>query len=267
MTTISAYLSSANTDINLGADTVLILSEPIVVPITFDFKSTIEISKNDLQGVKIQLNNESFTGGFSTVDANKDDITIFIDVVAQSTNALSNLLNTGTLNVERSTVSSRISNVIAYKDDLTTEEVMALDIVKHVFGDHRLLSAFINENDVVSNLKKSLNDAIRDKNIANVNNMVVDSEPTQFSWERGINTLVDNTMSIFESIVVKDSKRLYKFKSDNDYTVYLSDLLEPNDTLSFVVSYTQNQGQKTFRNEDPPYREPTKLCITIIVKD
>ena len=263
MTIISAYLSSANTHINLGPDTVLKLSEPIVVPIIFDFKSKIEISKNDLQGVKIQLNNETF----NPVDVNKDDITIFIDAVAQSTNALSNLLNRGTLTVERTTVSSRIRSVIAYKDDLTTEEVMALDIVQHVHGNYQLLSVFNNENEVVSNLKETLNEAIRDKNIANVNSMVVDGDPTNFSWKQGINPLVDNTMNIFESIAVNDSERLDMFNSDNNYTVDLSELLKPDDTLSFVVSYTQNQGQKTFYGTDPPPREPTKLCITIIVKN
>jgi hypothetical protein len=268
MPAISAYLSSADTAINLGTDTILLLSEPIITPIICDFTSTIRISKSELQGIRIQLNNESFIGGNDPTNANKDDITIFIYPEAQLNNALSDLLNVGTLEVDRSSsMSSRISSIINYKSDLTTEEVITLDIVNYVFGDYRLISAFINEEIVKLKIKETLNNSIKDKNIENVNSMTQNQDPIQFSWERGINQVVDNTMNIFTSIANTDSDRLYAFNASNNYTVFLSDLLQPNDTLSFVVTYTQNSNQKTFYGSDPPSREPTKLCITIIVTE
>lgn len=271
--TISAYLSSADTTINLGTDTVLLLNNPVTTPIVCDFTSVIRIPKNDLQGISYQLNPETFAGGTNYVDANEDDITISVIPEAQATNALSNLLNTGTLIVDRnSRISPRINSVIAYKDDLKTEEVMTLDIVHHVYGDYRLISYFANENSVKEKIKETLNRGIRDQNLVNVastsyndNNGI--SIPIKFKWKRDQNQMIDNAMDIFDKIANAESERLLSFTSSNNYTQSLSELLRYGDTLSFVVTYTQNQNQKTFYNSDPSPRDPTRLCITIIVTE
>lgn len=271
---ISAYLSSADTNVNLGTDTVLVLTNPIITPITCDFTSTINISKANLKGITLRLNAETFAGGINYVDANKDDITIIVDPDAQSKNALSDLLNKGTLTVDRTaSISPRINSVIAYKNDLKTEEVMALDIVNYVFGDYRLISAFENESTVITNIRDTLNKSIRDQNLANIasTSNIIDGNivPIQYPWQRtnGVNPIIDNTMNIFEAIATIESARLYAFNQSNNYTLFLSDLLKKDDRLSFVVTYTQNQGQKTFYGNDPQSRDPSKLCITIIVTD
>lgn len=269
---ISAYLSSADTNVNLGTDTVLVLANPVITPITCDFTSTINISKTDLKGITLRLNAETFAGGVNYVDANKDDITVIVDPDAQSKNALSDLLNRGTLTVDRSaSISPRINSVIAYKNDLKTEEVMTLDIVNYVFGDYRLISAFENEITVITNIRETLNKSIRDKNLANIasTSNIIDGNivPIEYNWERNVNSIIDNTMNIFEAIATIESARLYAFNQSNNYTLFLSDLLKKDDRLSFVVTYTQNQGQKTFYGNDPQSREPSKLCITIIVTD
>jgi hypothetical protein len=271
---ISAYLSSADTNVNLGADTLLLLlNNQDVTPITTcDFTSTINISKTNLKGITLKLNAETFAGGIDYVDANKDDITVIVDPDAQSKNALSDLLNRGTLTVDRNaSISSRINSVIAYKNNLKTEEVMTLDIVQHVFGDHRLISAFENENTVINNIRDTLNKSIGDKNLENVasTSSIINGNlvPIEYKWQRGVNSMVDNTMNIFEAIATIESARLYAFNQSNNYTLFLSDLLKKDDRLSFVVTYTQNQGQKTFYGNDPQSRDPSKLCITIIVTD
>ena len=271
---ISAYLSSADTNVILGEDTLLVLlNDQNVTPITTcDFTSTINISKTDLKGIKLRLNPETFAGGTSYIDANKDDITVIVEPVYQQTNALSGLLNRGDLTVDKTVfISGRISPFINSKNNIKTEELILYDIVKHVYGDHRLTPAFGNENTVTTKIREALNTSIREKNLENVasTSTIINGNlvATQYEWIRGVNTMVDNTMNIFQSIAKADKSRLDDFKESNDYTLFLSELLRKDDKLSFVVTYTQNPGQKTFYGNDPDPRAPSKLCITIIVTD
>jgi len=268
---ISAYLSSADTTINLGTDSVLLLSNPVTTPIICDFTSVIRISKEDLKGISYQLNPDTFAGGTNYVDANEDDITITIDQETQSKNIFSKFLSYGDLRFDaNSPVSTRISSIQNYID-YSPYQIILQEIVGYVYGDARYISFFKNENEAITSIKSSIITGVRDQNSANIastsyiNNCT--NVPIPFKWKRGQNKMIDDAINIFTNIATIDSPRLNRFNSFNNYRLYLSDLLQPDDTLSFVVTYTQNQNQKTFSGADPPTRIPSKMCVTIIVTE
>lgn len=264
MPNISFYLSSQDVNIQLGTDTLLILDNQPPPSIDCDFTSTIEISKNVLRGIYIQINNPDF----NIISPYPEDISIFIDPNIMMNSVFSNLSMHGNLVVDiNSATKERIAKIFSYIANPTHEETVILDIVNQTYGGPEYISIFKNENDVLSVLNSNLNNALYNKNMVNINGMVYNDVPHVFNYQRDINPVINDTINIFNDICKYKPGNLNRLNSSNNYKAFLVDLLDDNDNISFVVTYNSNDNQKTFLGSTPTNRLPTKACIKIIIKD
>ena len=264
MPNISFYLSCQDVNIQLGTDTILILGNQPPPSIDCDFTSTIEISKNDLRGIYIQLNNPDF----NIISPYPEDISITIDPDIMMNNVFSNLSMSGNLVVDtNSATKERIAKIFSYIANPSHEETIILDIVNQTYGSPEYIALFKNENDVLSVLNNNLNNAVYNKNMMNVNSMITyNKTPLIFQYQRNINPVINDTMNIFNDICKFKPTNLDRLNSSNNYKAFLVDLLDDNDNISFVVTYNSNDNQKTFLGSTPTNRLPTKACIKIIIK-
>jgi hypothetical protein len=265
MPNISFYISSQDVNIQLGTDTILILGNQPPPSIDCDFTSTIEISKNDLRGIYIQLNNPDF----NIISPYPEDISITIDPDIMMNNVFSNLSMFGNLVVDtNSATKERIAKIFSYIANPSHEETIILDIVNQTYNGPEYIGFFKNENDVLSVLNSNLIDAVYNKNMANINSMITyNKDPLIFQYQRNINPVVNDTINIFNDICKYKPGNLNRLNSSNNYKAFLVDLLDDNDNISFVVTYNSNDDQKTFLGSTPTNRLPTKACIKIIIKD
>jgi len=250
MTSLVFYLSS--TDSQATTDQLTLPTYTPEVP-DYDYAVDLSVPKTDLNLFTYTLNNENW----DTQDPDKQDVTITFDNYASS--ALSNLKNVGDFALDTTTVyGADITEIMTNFNNLDGYKLAILYIFKQHYGNAKVLSLFSGENTAVENLANYINTAIGDKVSANATALPASSE-----FITGDDTTVNNAVNLLKNIIQVDAARLNAF--DNSTSVGLSDLLNQDDILEFVVTILENLDQANLDGTQQSEQKTAKMLVRLHV--
>lgn len=231
------------------------LTLPAFTPETpeYDFAVTLPVEKANLNLFSYTLNNENW----DEEDPDEQDISITFPNYA--TSAFSNLLEQGEFTVDYTSGNNPvISAILTAFNDSNAYGIALLHVFAQHYGSYKVFSLFTGENHAKSALRTDINDAIGATVTANAGDL---ASPASFII--GNNTTHNNAITTLLNMIQNAPSRMDRFKTST--TVGLSELLEVDDEIQFVVTIFENALQNNLDGTTPTTQQKSRILVKIKV--